>query len=234
MVAVRGVLFDKDGTLFDFHATWSVWTLRFIDDLAGPDAALRARLGKALGFDPERSRFEPWSPIIASTPDEIAATIQPHISGVKANWLVDRMNATSAVADLVPAVDLKSVLGALRSRGLRIGLATNDGEVPARAQLEATGITELFDFVAGFDSGHGGKPAPGMILAFARAMGITPHETAMVGDSRHDLEAAHSAGARPVGVLTGLASREDLAPLAEVVLPDIGHLAAWLDTGQDF
>jgi phosphoglycolate phosphatase len=34
---------------------------------------------------------------------------------------------------------------------------------------------------------------------------------------------------RTIGVLTGLALAEDLAPLADVVLPDIGHIPAWLD-----
>ena len=34
---------------------------------------------------------------------------------------------------------------------------------------------------------------------------------------------------RTVAVLTGLADTATLSPLADVVLPDIGHLAAWLD-----
>ncbi len=33
---------------------------------------------------------------------------------------------------------------------------------------------------------------------------------------------------RVVGVLTGIASHEDLAPHADVVLPDIGALPGWL------
>lgn len=232
MVGVRAVLFDKDGTLFDFNATWSVWTSAFIDTLAKGDAGLRAGLGAALGFDPESRRFEPWSPIIAATPDEIAAAMLPLLPGIDPAGLVARMNASSAVAQLVPAVDLVAVLGALRLRGLRIGLATNDGEMPARAQLEATGVSGLFDFVAGFDSGHGGKPGPGMVLAFARRVGIAPGEIVMVGDSRHDLDAARAAGALPVAVLTGPAGYDELAPFAEVVLPDIGHLVGWLDAVQ--
>lgn len=51
----------------------------------------------------------------------------------------------------------------------------------------------------------------------------------MVGDSRHDLAAGQAAGMRTVGVLTGLASARDLADGATVVLPDIGHLPAWVD-----
>ena len=50
----------------------------------------------------------------------------------------------------------------------------------------------------------------------------------MVGDSTHDLIAGHAAGMRTVAVLTGLAVREDLEDLANLVLPDISHLAAWI------
>jgi phosphoglycolate phosphatase len=52
----------------------------------------------------------------------------------------------------------------------------------------------------------------------------------MVGDSRHDLMAGRAAGMRTVAVLTGIAEAPELAPLADAVLPDIGHLADWLDT----
>ena len=46
----------------------------------------------------------------------------------------------------------------------------------------------------------------------------------MVGDSRHDLIAGRAAGMATLGVLTGVAGAEDLAPLADLVRPDIGHL----------
>ena len=36
---LRGLVFDKDGTLFDFHATWSVWCDGLIRGLCGPDPA---------------------------------------------------------------------------------------------------------------------------------------------------------------------------------------------------
>ena len=37
---------------------------------------------------------------------------------------------------------------------------------------------------------------------------------------------------RTVAVLTGLAEAADLAPYATVVLPDIGHIPAWIDLQQ--
>ncbi|MEY3961435.1 MAG: hypothetical protein RIR14_2089, partial [Pseudomonadota bacterium] len=84
-------------------------------------------------------------------------------------------------------------------------------------------------FVAGCDSGWGGKPAPGQLLAFAGRVGVDPVRSVMVGDSLHDLEAGRAAGMRRVAVLTGIAEAAELAPHADVVLPDIGHLAGWID-----
>ena len=109
-----------------------------------------------------------------------------------------------------------------------LGIATNDSEAPARAHLERAGILDRFAFVAGYDSGHGAKPDAGQLLAFCALTGIPPRECAMIGDSTHDLDSGRAAGMTTVGVLTGLASRADLAPHADVVLDDIGALPAWL------
>ena len=105
---------------------------------------------------------------------------------------------------------------------------TNDSESVARAHLRAAGIEGMFDFVAGADSGHGAKPSPGPLLAFATAMGHAPDRVVMVGDSLHDLAAGRAAGMWTAGVLTGMADADTLAPMADVVLPDIGHLPDWL------
>ncbi len=94
----------------------------------------------------------------------------------------------------------------------------------ARRQIEALGLTPFVDFVAGYDSGHGGKPEPGMVLAFAESLGVSPSRIAVVGDSLHDLAAARAAGAAAVAVLSGPASRADLEPHADVIVADIGDL----------
>jgi len=230
MPEVEALLFDKDGTLFDFAATWGAWTRDLVFDLAGGQAALAQALAQAVGYDLTSGAFAPDSPVIAHTPQEIAAALAPFLPGIAAGALVERMNALSAGAPQVAVTDLGALLGALRSRGLRLGLVTNDAEAPARAHLERSGVLDRFDFVAGSDSGYGAKPDPGPLLAFARLEGVSPARVAMVGDSRHDLQAGRAAGMRTVGVLTGPATRADLLPLADAVLPDIAHLPAWLDS----
>ena len=229
MGGIGGLLFDKDGTLFDFRATWAAWSRRLLQDLAGGDAVRSQALAQAVGFDLETDGFAPDSPVIAHPVPEIAELLLPHLPGMALRPLVDHMNALSASAALVPAAPLAPLFDGLLARGLKIGLVTNDGEAPARAHLAASGILDRFDFVAGFDSGHGAKPQPGPLLAFARAAGLAPGQVVMVGDSRHDLVAGRAAGMRTVGVLTGIAEADELSDLADVVLPDIGHLPLWLD-----
>lgn len=224
---IDGLLFDKDGTLFDFRVSWGRWAQGFLAQIA-TDATHLARLGQAIGFDPATGAFAPDSPVIAATAADIAAALASELPGVSVADLTDRIDASAAQAPMSQAVPLLPLMSGLRARGLRLGVATNDSEVPARQHLQNHGITECFDFIAGYDSGYGAKPGPGMCLAFAQQMRLDPARVAMVGDSRHDLEAGRAAGMRTVAVLTGIAKRNELAPHADVVLTDIGEIPGWL------
>jgi phosphoglycolate phosphatase len=154
----------------------------------------------------------------------------PHLS-------VDQINQI-AVARLdgvpvAPVCAFEPVLGGLMSSGHVLGVVTNDYEHSARDQLAAANATSYFSFVAGFDSGYGAKPEPGMIHAFCEAHGVAPDATAMVGDSTHDLMAGRAAGVGlNVAVLTGPATHADLSPFADVVLDDISDLPGYLRSGS--
>lgn len=223
------LIFDKDGTLFDFQATWGGWSRGMIEAEAGGDAALAHALAAALGYDMQAGRFAPDSIVIAATPPEIADRMLPLLPGQDRAALIARMNARAARAPQVPAVPLGPLFEDLAARGLALGLVTNDAEAPARAHLGAAGLGAAFGFVAGADSGFGGKPAPGQLLACAAALGLAPADCAMIGDSLHDLHAARAAGMTAIAVLSGIAGRETLAPHADLVLDDIGGLPGWLD-----
>lgn len=225
---VDAILFDKDGTLFDFGATWEAWAEAFLLRAVDGDRARAVSLGQQIGFDLATRRFAPDSIVIAGTSGEVAAHLAPHLPGMTPLAVLDMLNQEAEIAPQIEALPLVPFLGDLRARGLRLGVATNDGEAQALVHLGAAGVRDFFDFVAGFDSGHGAKPGPGQMLAFAAAIDVAPGRIAMVGDSTHDLFAGKSAGMQTVAVLTGIAKHDDLAPYADVVLPDIGHLPGWL------
>ncbi|MEX0282146.1 MAG: HAD family hydrolase [Arenibacterium sp.] len=229
---IDALLFDKDGTLFEFAATWEAWALAFLTRASGGDRALASQAGAAIGFDLEARSFSPDSIAIAGTPIEIADALLasfPHMTG---RSIVDLINEEASRAPQCEAVPLRPFLTGLKARGLKLGVATNDAEDPALAHLTAAGVRDLFDIVMGCDSGFGAKPAPGQQLAFADRTGIDPARIAMVGDSLHDLIAGRAAGMVSIGVLTGMASERDLRPHAAEVFPDIGHIPDWLNTLQ--
>ncbi|WP_370303087.1 HAD family hydrolase [Pseudooceanicola sp.] len=225
---VDAILFDKDGTLFDFGATWEGWAESFLLRATGGDRPRAARIGQHIGFDLQARRFEPGSIVIAGTPNEVTERLLPHFPDRGFDDILRMLNEEAEHAPQAEAVPLLPLLGHLRDLGLRLGVATNDAEGPALVHLEAAGVRGYFDFIAGCDSGHGAKPQPGQLLAFAERIGLSPDRIVMVGDSTHDLIAGRSAGMQTVAVLTGLAEAAVLAPYADAVLPDIGHLPAWL------
>ncbi len=226
---VHAIIFDKDGTLFDFQATWGSWAAGFLGRLSEGDTVLFDVLAEAIGFDTEAHRFHRDSVAIAGSQAEVADAMLPYLTGVVRSDLIARMDQDAVHAPLAPAVPLVPYLSGLTERGLGLGVVTNDAEAPARAHLRVSGVLEAFDVVFGYDSGFGSKPRPDPILEAVRRLGTVPDHAVMVGDSTHDLVAGRAAGLRTVGVLTGPADADDLAPFADVVVPDIGHLPEWLD-----
>ena len=225
---IRGVIFDKDGTLFDFQSTWGIWTSQVLVRIAGSDGVLLEQLARSLGYDTKTRRVQPGSVIVAGTPMEIAAVIHSHIPTMGQSQICDWLNEEAETAPQVLVTDLHRLSAELRRIDLGLCVMTNDAEGPARAHLASVQALELFDLVIGSDSGFGAKPQAAPLLALADKMDIPAAACVMVGDSTHDLRAGRAAGMRTVAVLTGLAEAAELAPLANAVLPDVSHLPAWI------
>ena len=225
---IRGVIFDKDGTLFDFQSTWGIWTAQVLARIAGSDEALLQQLAEALGYDTQTRRVQPGSVIVAATPMDIAAVVKDCIPALSQTQICDWLNEEAKTAPQVLVTDLHRLTAELRRINLGLCVMTNDAEGPARAHLASVQALDLFDFVMGSDSGFGAKPQAAPLLALADKMDIPAAACVMVGDSTHDLRAGRAAGMRTVAVLTGLAEAAELTPLANAVLPDVSHLTAWI------
>ncbi|MBK1669599.1 haloacid dehalogenase [Rhodovibrio sodomensis] len=231
--AIRGILFDKDGTLADYEATWGPINRRVAGVAGGGDPALTRRLLEIGGHDAATGRTRGGSLLAASHTREIAHAWIDAGAPFAIDDLTARMDAAFAegAREAVPVTDIAALFGRLRTRGLALGVATSDGARAAHATLARLGVNGGDLFVAGYDSGFGGKPQPGMVWGFCAAVGLTPAQVIVVGDNTHDLEMAEAAGcAAALGVLTGTGQRAELAARADAVLPSIDALEAWLDT----
>lgn len=229
------ILFDKDGTLIDFDATWGPAAFAVMRDLADGDGAALSRLMRVSEYVESERRFLPSSPLVAGSSAHYGplwAEILGHESGPAFFGLMDDLFREHGLTHLAPIHDPLRICDDLRARGFILGIATNDSEASARAQAAAMQIERHFTFIAGYDSGHGSKPDPGMVSAFAHSHSIPVERVALVGDSLHDLHAARAAGACAIAVLSGPLGEEaraQVTPLADHVLGSIAELPDLLD-----
>ena len=221
---VSGILFDKDGTLFDFQKTWGKWAKIFLDEISNGSEKNAIKLGKHIGYDYTMEEFESDSIVIAGTPDDIAKKILKHLPTHNLKELTQYMNEIAESAEIMAAVPLKPLLKELKSQNIKLGVATNDGISPARAHLKSAEILNFFDFVVGSDSGYGAKPDSGMQIEFCSRFNLNPETVLMIGDSVHDLVAGNAANMISIGVLTGIATADELTNYADIILNNIGEI----------
>ncbi len=226
------IIFDKGGTLIDFRGMWSDWVTglaRRLEDAAAIPVA--ERLFRAMGFDPNTGHIapdgqlatKPMADLRVLTVDLLEeAGLDPPAAerAVAAAWY-----APDPVEDVRPITDLAELFGALRAEGLKIGVATVDDRAPTEATFAAWGIDSFVDALVGGDDGVPLKPAPDMVWAVCRATGVSPAQAVVVGDSVTDMQMGRAAGVGLViGVLTGLCTREMLAPHADLLLDSVAEL----------
>ncbi len=229
---IRGVLFDKDGTLLDYWRTWLPINREVALFAARGDQALAGTLLALGGHDPKTDRITPGSVLAAGTHDEIAEVFAAHLRDRAPPRLaaeIERIfhEGGAKYAALVDGIE--EMLAALSKGGMALGVATNDSaEGLARSLGRHPHVLASFQFLVGCDSGHGAKPEPGMVHAFCRAVGLDASDVAVVGDAVHDLEMGRRAGVGlRIGVLGGTSPREVLAPHADVVLSSAAELSRY-------
>lgn len=235
-MAIRGILFDKDGTLVDFFGTW-IPAYRVAVDMASrlaSDPALGDRLMRQGGFEPATGKLDPASILASGTTAEIcelwAAATGAADRAAVSRELHEAMDRYASLHSVPVGDGLADLFRRLAGRGLMLGIATMDSEFVARATADAMGLSQWLTFLCGYDSGHGSKPGPGMVYGFCTASGLTPPEIVVVGDTDRDMNMARAAGAGlAVAVLSGATPHEGLAPIADRIIASVLEIESILD-----
>lgn len=226
-------IFDKDGTLIDFHLMWAGWVGELADRIAVAHGGRRldALLHDVLGVEVESGRVLPHGALAATPMARLRATVVREVAeaGVpvgEAERIIEAAwHAPDPVVLARPVTNLQALFRWLRRAGIRIAVATSDDRGPTERTLAHLGVAEMVEALSCADDGLPVKPSPDAVHRICRTLGVPESRTAVIGDSPADLAMGRAAGAGlVVGVLTGVGDRATLAGSADLILDSVEGL----------
>jgi phosphoglycolate phosphatase len=230
-------VFDKDGTLIDFHHLWGRKARLAVEAVvlaAKGDLALANRLYHAIGFDLQTGQAASSGPLATAAMAKLyticAVVLYQHgIPWHDAEQLAQAHFAAGLGAlptdDLVkPLGDVAGLFRRLAGAGIRIAIVTSDDRAATIATLPVLGIESYIAGMVCGDDPVANKPAPDALLRLSREFDVPLARIVMVGDTVGDMMMGTAAGTCRLAVLSGAGGAADLAPHADAVLDSITEI----------
>ena len=205
-------MFDKDGTLADSHNfLWRLACLR-VECCVG--------LLRSQGTDPPTDRVQ----VLRSSLGMGASSLDPEGLMATATrlanqqavvaWLLEAAYPEEAVVDRVaecfqradrqlwpkahhtpPFPGTAALLEHLAQGGVPVGVLSSDSHANVGEFLTHYGVAHCVQSWRGTEAGEPAKPDPSLFNHLCSDLGVHPHHTLVVGDSRVDFDLAQQAGA---------------------------------------
>jgi phosphoglycolate phosphatase len=221
MLIPEAIVWDLDGTLVDsapdLHSALNIVLEK--RGFAGHSlASVRNMIGNGVpklverGFNATGERLEP------TQLDELVALF------------VDEYRAC-ATDQTRPYPHIVETLQSIQAMNIPMGVCTNKPEAFTRQILKGLNLAGYFDYIVGGDTTSTRKPDPQPLLACLAGLATEPLSGLMIGDSIHDVHAAHAAGVIVGVVPWGYRSTpvEDLG--ADFIIHDMTTLPELLRSG---
>jgi phosphoglycolate phosphatase len=208
--ALRGVVFDLDGTLIDSRR-----------DIAEAANYTLERAGLArLSHAELESYVGDGAPSLISRAARLPVQ-DPRTTAMVADFLdyyaLHPLDHTALMPGAQAALDALSAWP--------LGICTNKARRTTLVVLDGLGLTQRFRAVVAGDDLPERKPHPAMVHEAARQLGLAASEVAMVGDGPQDIESGRAAGAFTIGVRGGILAEERLVASApDLVLASLADL----------
>ena len=115
---------------------------------------------------------------------------------------------------------IKETLLALKEQGIKLAVLSNKPDFAVKATAGRF-FPDIFDIVRGGKEGVPLKPCPDALFDIMKELGVTPEETAYIGDSEPDVLTAKNAGvALSISVTYGFRTKKQLEKAGAEILID--------------
>jgi histidinol-phosphate phosphatase family protein len=219
-------------------ATWAALTGDFAARRIAPGPRDRAEVTRMVATSALIPPAAVWHWLAGQWRHRGAAPWSPPVQAVlfdRDGTLVEDVPYNGDPQRVRPVPGARDAVARLRAAGIKVGVVSNQSGV-ARGLLDLDDVARVnarIDALVGpFDTWqvcpHGEddgcacrKPAPGMVLAAAKELGVPPDRIALVGDIGSDVEAGEAAGAQ-AWLVPNPVTRPDEIAAARQVAPDLG------------
>lgn len=208
----KGAIFDMDGTLMDSMWMWKDIDLEYL-----------GRFGIEM---PENLQREIEGMSMTETAVYFRQTfgITDSVEKMQNDWNEMAIEFYRSRVPLKKGV--RELLGQMKERGMKIGIATSNSVELTRECLAANGVEELFDTVRTAKDVPRGKPSPDIYLSVTREWNMDPRDIIVFEDIPNGALAGKRAGMEVTAVEDeyALPRREELIRIADHYIRDFTEI----------
>ena len=214
---MKGIIFDKDGTLFDTAAIYEKsWV----------------KAGKIMGYPITYEICHEISGTSKATQYTILKNHFPDIDPVKTLELCLRFTKETLKEQLPEKPGMHEILEYLAGTGIRMAVASSSPRDQIIEHLTRAGISKYFDYItSGMELTHG-KPWPDIFLKAAEGLQLDPSECYVVEDSFNGIRAGYAAGCKTIMIPDQETPTEEIRGLCTACCDDFFEVISLMKEGK--
>lgn len=224
---IRACIVDLDGTLIDTLGDFEVALNAMLSEL-GRRQVTSVEIGRWVGKGSEHLIRTVLNHTASSAPERETVAVEKLMPEAWRLYQQTYLRINGKRSTVFAGA--KDGLDYLRAKGFSLACLTNKPLSFAAPLLKAKGLSEYFSHVFGGDSFPRKKPDPLPLIETCKALGFTPSETLMIGDSANDAQSARGAGCPVVLMTYGYNHGEPVQTVdADGFFDSLADIGPWLE-----
>lgn len=187
---MKAVIFDMDGVIIDSEPLWKIAEREVFSSLGVPVSDHCCEVTQFMTTAEVASFWYEKAPWENRTLHEVEQMVISRVIE-----LIETRECTIS--------GIKDFIIRLKSKGFKLGLATNSPYRIIPEVLRKVGVAELFDVIASSEYEEKGKPDPAIYVRTMQQLNVTSEMCLVVEDSYSGILAAKRAGMRVVAFTNG-------------------------------